>query len=162
MGREQSVQFVRRDFEEAAVPGRVDGLEDEGDPRGVLGDAGAVGVAVVPVAGQDVGVVGVDDLARPGVLDGVRFAERGEGLGAVGVPDDDVAGDVVRVEGPGGQAVVDGEGVVRVDGRVDARQGSALGEAPAERVTDEERALIGPRSDRRPPVSALALSPRRS
>src|SRR5690242_6091622 len=60
---EKTPQFVRRDLQEVAVAGGVEGFEEEGDAGGVLGDAGAVGVAVVPVAGQDPGGVGVDDLA---------------------------------------------------------------------------------------------------
>jgi hypothetical protein len=132
--REQVPQFLRGGLEEVAVTGCVEGFEDEGDACGAFGDAGAVGVAVVPVPGQDAGGVRVDDLAGLGVLDGVGFAERGERLGAVRVADVDVAGDVVEVEGPGGQTVADGDGVVGVDGRVDARHGALLREATAEGV----------------------------
>ncbi|GHB82540.1 hypothetical protein GCM10010347_61900 [Streptomyces cirratus] len=131
---EQRIELFGRGLEEVAVAGGVEGFEDEGDVGGVLGDAGAVGVAVVPVAGQDACGVGVDDLARVGVLGGVGFAEWGEVFGAVRVADGDVAVDVVQVESTRGQAVPDGDGVVGVDGRVDARQGALLIEAAAEGV----------------------------
>lgn len=98
MWGEQPLQVQRCGLEEVAVAGGTEGFEDEGDVGGVFGDAGAVGVAVVPVAGQNTGGVRVDDLAGLGVLDGPGLAEWGEFLGAVGVPDVDVTGDVVQVE----------------------------------------------------------------
>jgi hypothetical protein len=134
VGGEEIPEFLGCRLEEVAVAVGVEGFEGEGDVGGVLGDAGAVGVAVVPVAGQDAGGVRVDDLAGLGVLDGVGLAERSEGLGSVRVADVDVAGDVVQVEGAGGQSVADGDGVVGVDGRVDAREAALLRDAPAERV----------------------------
>ncbi|MGP3920463.1 hypothetical protein [Nonomuraea sp. 10N515B] len=59
-------QFRRCDLEQVAVTRGVEGFQDEGNTCGILGDSGAVGVAVVPVAGQDPGGVRVDDLAGPG------------------------------------------------------------------------------------------------
>jgi len=96
---EQLLQFCGGGLQKVSVAGGVEGFEDKGDEGGVLGDARAVGIAVVPVAGQYVGGVGVDDLPKLGVFGGVGFAERREGLGAVGVADLDAAGDVVEVEG---------------------------------------------------------------
>jgi hypothetical protein len=93
-----------------------------------------VGVAVVPVAGEDPGPARVADLAGLRLLDGLRLTERRELRAAVGVPDLHVTGDVVEVEGAGGQAVPDGDGVVRVDDRIDARQRPLPGHAAAERV----------------------------
>lgn len=88
--------------------------------RTLIGDASAVGVAMVPVPGQDAGGVGVDDLARLQILNHVGLAERGVLLASVRLPDMDIAGDVVEVEGARGQTVSDGDDVVGVDGRVDA------------------------------------------
>lgn len=83
---EEALKFVGCDLEEIAVPVGVEGFQDEGDVGGVLGDAGAVGVAVVPMAGQDAGGVRLDDLAGlecstvsgspSGVKDSVPFAWR--------------------------------------------------------------------------------------
>lgn len=134
MRTEQPPQLLRRAPDEVAVVVGAEGFEYEDDAVGVLGDPGAVGVAVVPVPGQHAGGVRVDDLAGLGVLDGAGLAERGELLAAVRVPDVDITVDAVQVEGPGGQAVPDGDGVVGVDGRVDTRQGAPLREAAAERV----------------------------
>ncbi|GAB3212945.1 hypothetical protein GCM10027294_41340 [Marinactinospora endophytica] len=131
---EQAPELLRGGREEMAVARGLEGFQDEDDAYGIFGDTGAVGVAVVPVAGQDPAAVRVDDLAGLGGFDRVGFAERGEGLIAVRVADDDVSGDVVQVEGAGGQTVTDGDGVIGVDGRIDARQGPLLGEAPAEGV----------------------------
>ena len=132
---------------------RRQGFDHQHGAGRLRGELGALGLAPVPGAADDAGVVGVDDLARRGRRF-LRRTERHERLAARGQGQAQIPLDGVEIFAAAGQQVAQRHGVVEIDQRVDRPRpaGPRRPQQPLDRRSMARRLH---------PEAAVRLSPRR-